>query len=176
MASLSASLIDLIQEVDQVVFGLSAAKLQIEMTATFAHELVELNLEEGAKDSDQTDGAIACLHESSCDTVRKALGNLSGVKQSLNALAASQLKLLDSSRFLRPLYLTGKIEMAGGAGPKLAMVFSEVNDQLNETVANLNGLRSLLEDLEAHLNRGLAHAERVEETIAEIDRHLHVMA
>ncbi len=37
---LSASLDELVKDVDMVVFGLSAAKLQIGMTAQFAHELV----------------------------------------------------------------------------------------------------------------------------------------
>ena len=40
-ARLSESLVELIKDVDRVVFGLSAAKLQIEMTALFAHELVD---------------------------------------------------------------------------------------------------------------------------------------
>ena len=122
-----------------------------------------------------TEGAITCLHSSSCDTARQALKNLAGVKQTLKGLTGSQHKLLEASRFLRPLYLTGKIEMADGAGPKLAMVFRDVSDQMNETVANLNGLNSLLEDLEAHLLRGLAQGKRVEESIARIDSHLNVV-
>ena len=175
---LSTSLLELIREVDLVVFGLSAAKLQIEMNARFAHELVDLalagHLEDGADVS--TEGAIACLHASSCNTVRQALTTLGGVKKRLDGLTGSQSKLLESSRSLRPIYLRGKIEMAEGVGPRLESVFREVSDQLNETVSNLGGLKELLDNLEAHLIRGLAHGKRVDESIAQIDLKLNEIA
>ena len=175
-ARLSNSLVELIKDVDRVVFGLSAAKLQIEMTARFAHELVGSGVAGRSSEVDpMTGGAITCLHACSCETVRMALKNLAGVKETLKGLTGSQHKLLEASRFLRPLYLTGKIEMADGAGPKLAMVFRDVSDQMNETVTNLNGLNGLLEDLAAHLLRGLAHGRRVDDTIAQIDSHLNMV-
>ena len=62
VARLSGSLGELIREVDAVVFGLSAAKLQIEMTAAFAHELVNHAYMGGLHDGDRmTEGAISCL-------------------------------------------------------------------------------------------------------------------
>jgi hypothetical protein len=39
-------------------------------------------------------------------------------------------------------------------------------------VSNLNGLKTLLEDLDANLIRGLGHGDLVEDTIAEIDAQL----
>jgi hypothetical protein len=68
--------------------------------------------------------------------------------------------------------LTGKIEMADGAGSRLAMVFKDVGDQLEETGLNLDGLKTVLQVLEAHLARGLIHGVRVEETIASIDSRM----
>lgn len=173
---LSASLDELVKDVDRVVFGLSAAKLQIEMTAQFAHELVDhaalASPDAGAAKTGldrMTEGAIAILHSSSCETVRRALGGLKAIKDRLKALTESQSRLLDTSHSLRPVYLTGKIEMAGVAGSKLMAVFNDVGNQLEETGANLGGLRNVLHELDAHLNRGLAHGEQVEETIMQID-------
>jgi aerotaxis receptor len=172
-ARLSTALLDLIKEVDRVVFGLTAAKLQIEMTATFAHELEELAIAGHLDEQDpMIQGAISCLHVSSCETLRRAMGNLHAVKGKLKDLSDSQMKLLESSRFLRPLYLTGKIEMADGAGPKLERVFREVSEQLNETIVNLNGLKNLLLDLDSNLIRGLGHGRKVDEVIAAIDTQL----
>lgn len=170
---LSAALDQLVKDVDQVIFGLTAAKLQIEMTARFAHELVNYALMKHLNGSVDfmTEGAIGKLHESSCETVRRALSGLATIKDKLKTLTASQIRLLESSHSLRPIYLTGKIEMADGGGPKLATVFKDVGDQLEETAANLSGLKNVLEDLEAHLVRGLAHGERVEQTIAQIASH-----
>ncbi len=116
-----------------------------------------------------TEGAIAILHASSCQTVRRALGGLKSIKDRLNALTESQARLLDTSHSLRPVYLTGKIEMAGVAGSKLMTVFNDVGNQMEETGANLGGLRNVLHELDAHLSRGLAHGERVEEAILQID-------
>jgi ABC-type transporter Mla subunit MlaD len=62
--------------------------------------------------------------------------------------------------------------MADGAGAKLAAVFKDVGDQLEETATNLDGLKDLLQDLEAHLVSGLSHAEQVEEAIAQIDAQM----
>jgi aerotaxis receptor len=175
---LSISLLDLIQEVDLVVFGLSTAKLQIEMTADFAHELVNASAEgqTGDRENRMTEGAIGVLHASSCETVRRALGNLDTVKKKLQGLTEAQYRLLEASRSLRPIYLRGKIEMVEGAGPKLASIFKDVSEQLNEALSNLNALKSVLRDLENHLNHGLAQGQRVEESIAEIDSHVVALA
>lgn len=168
---LSVSLEQLSKDMDMVVFDLSAAKLQTEMTARFAHELADHALTgDFNEDIDgMTEGAIGSLHSSSCKTVGRALGGLSAIKDRLKALTESQIRLLESSYSLRPIYLTGRIEMADGAGSRLATVFKDVGDQLEETATNLNGLRNLLQDLEVHLVRGLAHGERVKEAIAQID-------
>jgi aerotaxis receptor len=168
---LSVSLEELAKDMDLVVFGLSAAKLQTEMTARFAHELVD-HASAGHFSNEgvdrMTEGAIGRVHASSCETVGRALAGLSAIKDRLKTLTESQIKLLESSRSLRPIYLTGRIEMADGAGPRLATVFKDVGNQLEETTTNLNGLKNLLQDLEAHLVRGLSHGERVEEVIAQI--------
>ena len=179
-ARLATSLVDLIRDVDLVVFGLSAAKLQIEMTAQFAHELFNhayarmADPDRPADNADRmTEGAVGCLHASSCETVRRALGSLAAVRDRLRALTESQDKLIASSHSLRPIYLTGKIEMAEGGGPRLATVFKDVGEQLEETAADLAGLKELLENLEGRLVRGLVHGDRVEETISRIDSQMH---
>jgi hypothetical protein len=176
---LSESLDELVRDVDVVVFGLSAAKLQIEMTALFAHELVDHAALDGddaearRRDFDRmTEGAIGLLHASSCTTVRTALSGLEAIKGRLKTLTESQVRLLDTSRSLRPIYLTGRIEIAEVAGPKLAAVFHDVGEQLEETGANLGGLRGVLDQLDAHLDRGLAHGVRVEQTIGQIDSQM----
>lgn len=174
---LSTSLDELVREVDQVVFGLSAAKLENEMTAQFAHELVR-HAANSTSDSTNdgmdgmTGGAIQNLHASSSRTVRGALRGLESIRSKLKALTLSQARLLESSHSLRPVYLTGKIEMADGVGARLSAVFRDLGTQLEETEANLGGLRTVLENLEIHLVRGLAHAQRIEETITQIDSHL----
>lgn len=171
---LSISLEKLAKDMDLVVFDLSAAKLQTEMTARFAHELLD-HASAGQVNEDidrMTEGAIGRLHASSCDTVGRALGGLSTIEDRLKTLTESQIKLLESSHALRPIYLTGRIEMADGAGAKLAAVFKDVGDQLEETATNLDGLKDLLQDLEAHLVSGLSHAEQVEEAIAQIDAQM----
>jgi len=171
---LSESLDELVRDVDRVVFGLSAAKLQIEMTAQFAHELVDHACAGEVKTGHDrmTEGAVGILHSSSCDTVRGALGGLEAIKRRLKVLTESQSRLLDTSNSLRPVYLTGKIEMADVAGAKLSAVFHDVGEQLQETGANLDGLRDVLRELDSHLDRGLAHGARVEQTIMQIDSHL----
>jgi len=178
-ARLAASLVELVRDIDLVVFDLSAAKLQIEMTAQFAHELFDHALARMAdpdrlweRRDQMTEGAIESLHESSCETVRRALGSLAAIRDRLRTLTESQDKLIASSRSLRPIYLTGKIEMAEGGGPRLATVFKDVGEQLEETAADLAGLKQRLEDLEGHLVRGLAHGERVEEAISRIDAQM----
>jgi PAS domain S-box-containing protein len=171
---LAVSLEKLAKDMDLVVFDLSAAKLQTEMTARFAHELLDhASAGQFNEDTDRmTEGAIGRLHASSCDTVGRALGGLSAIKDRLKTLTESQIKLLESSYALRPIYLTGRIEMADGAGARLATVFKDVGDQLEDTATNLNGLKTLLQDLEAHLVGGLSHGERVEEAIARIDSQM----
>jgi aerotaxis receptor len=171
---LSTSLNELVREVDWVVFGLSAAKLQNEMTVHFAHELAGHAAAGALGDSTarMTDGAIRNLHASSSETVRGALSGLEAIRSKLKALTLSQTRLLDSSHSLRPVYLTGKIEMADGVGTRLAAVFRDLGSQLEETEVNLGGLKTVLESLEAHLLRGLAHGERIEETIARIDSQM----
>jgi aerotaxis receptor len=168
---LAASLKELVNNVDRVVFGLSAAKLQIEMTAQFAHESAASD-SLGGSGKRMREGAIAILHASASETARRALSGLADIRDRLKTLAESQMKLLETSHSLRPVYLTGRIEMAEGAGPRLATVFKDVGDQLEETAANLNGLRVVLENLEAHLARGLAHGDRVEEMIALVDSRM----
>jgi hypothetical protein len=177
-ARLSVSLDKLAKDVDLVVFDLSAAKLQIEMTARFAHELVDHASADRLSESinRMTEGAIGNLHASSCETVGRALGGLTAIKHRLKTLTESQIKLLESSRSLRPIYLTGRIEMADGAGPRLATVFKDVGDQLEESETSLNGLKNLLQDLEAHLVRGLSNGERVEKVIAQIDAQMNAPA
>jgi PAS domain S-box-containing protein len=171
---LCASLDELIKDLDLAVFNLSAAKLQIEMTARFAHELVDhasvgrLN----HSTASMTEGAIGSLHASSCETVRKTLSGLASIKERLKTLTESQARLIGSSHFLRPIYLTGKIEMAEGSGTRLATVFEQVGDQLKEIGTSLSDLKILLEDLGAHLVRGLAHGEQIEAAIAQIDSHM----
>jgi aerotaxis receptor len=171
---LSVSLEKLAKDMDLVVFDLSAAKLETEMTARFAHELLDHasagHFNEGI--DRMTEGAIGRLHASSCDTVGRALGGLSAIKDRLKTLTESQINLLASSHSLRPIYLTGRIEMADGAGSRLATVFKDVGDQLEETATNLNGLKTLLQDLEAHLVSGLSRGEQVEEAIAQIDAQM----
>jgi hypothetical protein len=171
---LSASLDELVRDVDSVVFGLSAAKLQIEMTAQFAHELVDHAFADELKNGHDrmTEGTIGLLHASSCETVRRALSGLEAIKGRLRVLTESQSRLLDTSNSLRPVYLTGKIEMADVAGAKLSAVFHDVGDQLQETGANLDGLRNVLRELDDHLDRGLAHGARVEQSIMQIDSHI----
>lgn len=82
---LCASLDELIKDLDLAVFNLSAAKLQIELTARFAHELVDHASMGGLNDStdSMTEGAIGNLHASSCQTVRKALSGLASIKERL---------------------------------------------------------------------------------------------
>jgi hypothetical protein len=166
-------LAELVTEVDLVVFDLTAAKLQIEMTALFAHELADRETSSQLERTEcMTDGAIGCLHTSSCQTIRRALARLTSIRQKLGSLTESQGKLIEASHSLRPIYLTGKIEMADGAGARLETVFRDVGGQLEETEQNLGGLRTLLEDLQAHLIRGLAHGEQVETTISHIDARI----
>lgn len=167
---LATSLDELVRGVDRVVFGLSAAKLQTEMTAQFAHELLDRAPQAGigANIHNMTEGAVGDLHRSSCETVRGALDGLAAIRDKLNILTGSQTRLLDSSRSLRPIYLTGRIEMAGEARSTLAKIFKDVGDQMEKTAANLNGLKDVLQGLETHLVRGLAHGERVEEAIGRI--------
>lgn len=164
---LSASLEELASDVDRIIFGLSAAKLQIEMTAQFAHELHHTTVDH------MREGAIEILHSSSCKTVRQALTGLENIKRRLRELTESQDKLLNVSLTLRPVYLTGKIEMADVTGPKLAAVFQYVGRQLQQTGANLDGLAGILRDLDAQLDRGLLHGARVEQTIVQIDSQMH---
>jgi len=161
---LAASLDELVREVDRVVFALSGAKLQIEMTAQFAHEL-----DGSASLGGMIHGAMRTLRASSSETVRSALRGLDAVKERLATLAESQSRLLESSHSLRPVYLTGRIEMAEGGGARLASVFDDVRQQLDQTGANLTGLQTLLMDLDAHLARGIAQGKRLEESISRID-------
>jgi hypothetical protein len=163
---LSASLEGLVTDVDLVVFRLSAAKLQIEMMAQFAHELGS-----AARSTyvGGTERAVQILHASSSGTLREALSGLVAIKDSLKTLTASQIRLLEASHSLRPIYLTGKIEMVEGDGLKLASIFEDIGSQMEEATANLNELKLILHDLEAHLSRGLSHAHGVEHTIAQID-------
>lgn len=175
---LSAALVELIRDVNLVEFGLGAAKLLLEMTAYFAHELADAAVGNDLQESIDgfTDGTIGCLHASSCETVRRALSNLSAVRDKLKTLRDTQGQLLESSRFLRPIYLQGKLEMAGVAAVRLTTVFDAVSSQLDETLGNLNGLKNLLAELDDHLTRGLAHGTLVEEGIAEIDYQMAAMA
>jgi len=161
---LSGSLNELVRDVDLVVFSLSAAKLQIEMTAQFAHELVDRESAGRLGDTNphMTEGAIRILHASACETVRKALVGLTSIRTRLKTLTESQTRLLDSSHSLRPIYLTGRIEMAGGAGALLGAIFRDVGDQMAQTVMNLKGLKDVLQDLDSHMVSGLAHGEQVE--------------
>jgi len=167
---LSGSLNELVSDVDLVVFGLSAAKLQIEMTAQFAHELVDRESAGRLRDTNalMTEGAIRILHASACETVRKALMGLASIRSRLKTLTESQTRLLDSSHSLRPIYLTGRIEMADGAGPLLAAIFRDVGDQMEQTVTNLKGLKDVLRDLDSHMVSGLAHGEQVELVITRV--------
>ena len=178
-ARLAASLVELVRDVDLVVFGLSAAKLQIEMTAQFAHELFDhayARIASSARIGDgmdqATEGAIGCLTTTSCETVRRALSSLAAIGDRLKTLTESQDKLIASSHSLRPIYLTGKIEMAEGGGPRLATVFKDVGEQLEQTAADLAGLKKRLGELEGHLVRGLAHGARVEDMISHIDSEM----
>jgi hypothetical protein len=161
---LSASLDELVKAVDGVVFDLSAAKLQIEMTAQFARELV--NAEN--KHNLMTQGSIGILHASSRETVGRALSGLVAIQGRLKILTESQIRLLNSSQSLRPIYLTGRIEMAEGEGRKLAAIFKDVGEQMEETIANLNGLKNVLQELDKHLIGGVDHAQRVEQSMARI--------
>jgi aerotaxis receptor len=167
---LSASLDELVRAVDEVVFDLSAAKLQIEMTAQFAHELVnEASL--GSlrnKQNRMTEGAIGTLHASSSETVCRALSGLVAIQDRLKILTESQIRLLNSSHSLRPIYLTGRIEMAEGEGHKLATIFKDVGEQMEETITNLSGLKTVLQELDTHLVGGVEHAERVEHSMTRI--------
>ena len=175
---LAESLDALVGEVDRMVFGLSAAKLQIEMSAQFAHELIDHACLGEVRNGDDrmTEGAIGILHASSCETVRRALSGLEAIRERLKILTESQSQLLHTSNSLRPVYLTGKVEMADVAGAKLSAVFHDVGDQLQETRVNLDGLRKVLRDLDAHLDRGLSHGARVEETIMQINAQLDAQA
>lgn len=169
----SASLNELVAEVDLVVFDLTAAKLQIEMTAHFAHELTDNGAAARVASAESMiDGAVAILHASSCETVRRALGLLASIRDRLITLGAAQTRLVHSSHSLRPVYLTGRIEMAEGVGARLSSVFQDVAAQLSETASSLEELGKLLADLSAHLMRGIAHGQQVEATIAEIDSHI----
>jgi len=167
---LSGSLNELVRDVDLVVFSLSAAKLQIEMTAQFAHELVDRESAGRLGDTNphMTEGAIRILHASACETVRKALVGLTSIRTRLKTLTESQTRLLDSSHSLRPIYLTGRIEMAGGAGALLGAIFRDVGDQMAQTVMNLKGLKDVLQDLDSHMVSGLAHGEQVELVISRV--------
>ena len=167
---LSALLDELAEDVDLVVFNMSAAKLQIEMTAQFAHELVEHASRRESQDSADrmTEGAMGNLHACSCETVRTALGRLAVINSRLKALTETQTLLVGSSRSLRPIYLAGKVEMAYGAGARLETIFSDLGDQMEATEANLDGLKGVLKELELHLVRGLGHGDRVESAIAQL--------
>jgi aerotaxis receptor len=167
---LSESLDELVLAVDRVVFDLCAAKLQIEMTAQFAHELVNDATLGGLenKHNRMTEGAIGTLHASSCETVGRALSGLAAIQDRLKILTESQIRLLNSSHSLRPIYLTGRIEMAEGEGHKLATIFKDVGEQMEETIANLSGLKNVLQELDTHLVGGVDHAKRVEQSMAGI--------
>jgi hypothetical protein len=56
--------------------------------------------------------------------------------------------------------------------PRLAAVFHDVGEQLEETGANPGGLRGVLHQLDAHLDQGLAHGMSVEQTIGQIDSQM----
>jgi len=169
----SSSLNDLAGEVDQVVFDLACAKLQAEITAFFAHELAVHAVSKPGDAADcMTDGAIAELHSSSCATLNRAVGRLASVRSRLAALSATQMQLIQSSHSLRPVYLTGRIEMAEGVGAGLSSVFRDVGGQMDATSASLEGLGKLLRDLDGHMARGLSHAEDVKGTIADIDSRI----
>lgn len=172
-ARFSVSLNELVTEVDLVVFDLTAAKLQIEMTARFAHELADNQATGRAAETESmTDGAIGILHASSCETVRRAFGRLASIRDRLTDLGAEQMRLIASSHSLRPVYLTGRIEMAEGVGARLSSVFEDVGGQLGETASSLEELGKLLANLAAHLVRGLTHGQQIEATIAEIDSRI----
>lgn len=170
-AVFSGSLNELVSEVDLVVFDLMAAKLQIEMTAMFAHEICDHATAAEGGEAVARD-AIACLHSSSCETIRRALKRLTDMRNRLEILSASQMSLIQSSHSLRPIYLTGRIEMAEGVGARLASVFDDVGGQLGETAESLNSLGKILQDLSGHLSRGLAHGSEIENAIAEIDSRM----
>jgi len=171
-ASFSGALNELVNEVDLVVFDLLAAKLQLDMTATFAHEIAD-HAESGESGEDIGKDAVLCLHSSSCETIRRALKRLFAMRDRLHVLSASQMSLIHASHSLRPIYLTGRIEMAEGVGARLASVFEDVGGQLGETADSLNGLGKLLDDLSGHLSRGLSHGDEIEEAIAQIDSRVH---
>ena len=173
VASFAGALNELVLEVDRVVFDLSAARLQVEMTAFFASESAGSEATGRAPENDcMTDGAVGILHASSCETIRRGIGRLSAIHERLAVLAESLAKLMNSSHSLRPIYLTGKIEMAEGVGARLATVFQDVASHLDETNSNLTELRKILEDLALQLTRGLAHGHQAEAAIAEIDVHI----
>jgi len=171
-ASFSGALNELVDEVDLVVFDLMAARPQVEMTATFAHEIADHATRAEGGEAVCRDAAV-CLHSSSCETIRRALKRLCAMRDRLQALSASQMSLIQASRSLRPIYLTGRIEMAEGVGARLASVFEDVGGQLGETADSLNGLGKLLEDLSGHLARGLGHGDEIEAAIAQIDSRVH---
>jgi hypothetical protein len=115
-----------------------------------------------------TEGAMGNLHGCSCETVRTALARLAVINNRLKTLTETQTRLVGSSRSLRPIYLAGRVEMAYGADSRLTTIFDDLGDQMEATEANLDGLKDVLKDLEVHLVRGLAHGERVENTLAQL--------
>lgn len=170
-AVFSGALNELVSEVDLVVFDLMAAKLQIETTAKFAHEICG---DAGAAETDPAAAreSIVCLHASSCETIRRALKRLIDMRDRLAGLSASQMSLIHASHSLRPIYLTGRIEMAEGVGARLASVFDDVGGQLGETAESLSDLGKILRELSGHLTRGLEHGDEIEATITEIDSRM----
>jgi aerotaxis receptor len=171
-ASFSGALNELVSEVDHVVFDLMAARLQVEMTATFAHEIADHATRAQGGEAISRD-AVLCLHAVSCQTIRRALQRLLAMRDRLHVLSESQMSLIQASRSLRPIYLTGRIEMAEGVGARLASVFEDVGGQLSETADSLKGLGKLLVDLSDHLTRGLGHGDEIEAAIAQIDSRVH---
>ncbi len=167
-ASFSGALNELVGEVDLVVFDLMAARLQVEMTATFAHEIADHATRAEGGEAVSKD-AVLCLHASSCETIRRALKRLFVMRDRLHVLGASQMNLIRASHSLRPIYLTGRIEMAEGVGARLASVFEDVGGQLGETAESLNSLGKILKDLSVQLTRGLSHGDEIEAAIAQID-------
>ena len=164
---LAEPLTQLISEIKSVVFELSVAKLQIEMTTNFAEEL----LQKSGRDFDARMAATAMnhLYSSLRETVLRAMMTLSTVTGKLLVLNEAQHGLSTSIRSLRLIYLKGKLELAIDGSKRLSVTFQDMNRHLTETERKLATLRSLIRQLERELFKGAANRERIEQAVSEID-------
>jgi len=163
---LAAQLSAVTDEIKSVVFEISSAKLQIEMTTCFATELLHLDL---AASSAMPPGAIQNLYSSSRRAVDRALTGLAAIHKDLRSLDNAQDSMRKNIRALHLIYLKGRMEMAAVASERLGIIFDNLKQQLDETDENVETLESMIDQLENELLSGVALSSPIVQAVAAID-------